>query len=83
MHTMNLTLFVNRISFRNRPISSVGTPKLSMREIWGSIRRPVESAQCRQRLATAATVLRSCVAQALSRGDGHRHSSHTRFGVIP
>ena len=32
--------------------------------------------QCRQRLATAATFLRSCVAQALSRGDGPRHSLH-------
>ena len=30
----------------------------------------------RQRLATAATFLRSCVFQALIRGDGARHSSH-------
>ena len=29
--------------------------------------------QCRQRLATAATFLRSYAAQALSRGDGSRH----------
>ena len=32
--------------------------------------------QCRQRLAIAETFLRSCVAQALSRGDGPRHSLH-------
>ena len=32
--------------------------------------------KCRQRLATAATFLWSCVAQALSRGDGPRHSLH-------
>ena len=36
----------------------------------GSIREFVKSAQCRQRFATAATFLRSCVVQALSRGDG-------------
>ena len=47
-----------------------------MREVWGSIPGPVKSAQCRQRLATAATLLRSCVAQTLSRGDGPRHSLH-------
>ena len=38
------------------------------------------STQCRQRLATAATFLRNCVAycvaQALSRGDGPRYSLH-------
>ena len=32
--------------------------------------------QCRQRLATAATFLRSCAAQTLSRGDEPRHSLH-------
>ena len=32
-------------------------------------------------VAIAATVLRNCVAQALSRGDGSRHSLQ-RFGVI-
>ena len=32
--------------------------------------------QCRQRLATAAMFLRSCVVQALSRGDGSRHLLH-------
>ena len=49
---------------------------LSVREVWGSIPGPVKSAQCRQRLATVATFLRSCVAQALSRGDGPRNSLH-------
>ena len=32
--------------------------------------------QCRQRLATAATVFRSSVTPALSRRDGPRHSKH-------
>ena len=57
-------------------VSSVAKRTLSVREVWGSIPGPVKSAQCRQRLATAATFLRSCVAQALSRGDGPRHSLH-------
>ena len=56
--------------------SSVAKRTLSVREVWGSIPGPVKSAQCRQRLATAATFLRSCVVQALSRGDGPRHSLH-------
>ena len=55
-------------------VSSVVKRTLSVREVWGSIPGPVKSAQCRQRLATAATFLRSCVAQALSRGDGPRNS---------
>ena len=65
-------------------VSSVAKRTLSVREVWGSIPGPVKSAQCRQRLATAATFLRSCVAQALSRGDGPRYSLHpvTPFGVI-
>ena len=42
----------------------------------GSIPRPVKSAQCRLRLATAATFLQSCVAQTLSCGDGPRHLLH-------
>ena len=49
---------------------------VSVREISGSISGLVKSAQFRQRLATAATFLRSCVAQALSREDGPRHSLH-------
>ena len=36
----------------------------------------VKAAQCHQRLATAATFLRSCVAQALRREDGPHHSLH-------
>ena len=60
--------------FINRPVSSVAKRTLSVREVWGSIPGPVKSAQCRQRLATVATFLRSCVAQALSRGDGPHHS---------
>ena len=57
-------------------VSSVAKRTLSVREAWGSIPGPVKSAQCRQRLATVATFLRSCVAQALSRGDGPRNSLH-------
>ena len=30
----------------------------------------------RQRLVTAAMIFRSCVVQALNRGDGYRHSLH-------
>ena len=47
-------------------VSSVfeGTP--SVQKIWGSIPEPVKSVQCRERLATAVTLLRSCVAQALN-----------------
>ena len=37
---------------------------------------PLNRTQCHHRLATAAMFLRSCVAQALSRGDGPRHSLH-------
>ena len=57
-------------------VSSVAKRTLSAREVWGSIPGPVKSAQCRQRLATVAMFLRSCVAQALSRGDGLRNSLH-------
>ena len=57
-------------------VSSVAKRMLSVREVWGSIPGPVKSTQCRQRLATVATFLRSCVAQALSRGDGTRNSLH-------
>ena len=57
-------------------VSSVAKRRLSVREVWGSIPGPVKSAQCRQRLATVVTFLRSCVAQALSRGDGPRNSLH-------
>ena len=32
--------------------------------------------QCRHRLATDATFLRSCIVQVLSRDDGPRHLSH-------
>ena len=61
----------------DRPaVSSVAKRTLSVREVWGSIPGPVKSTQCRQRLATVATFLRSCVAQALSRGNGPRNSLH-------
>ena len=59
-----------------RPISSVAKRTLSVRKVWALIPGPVKSSQCRQRLATVATFVRSCVAQALSRGDGPCHSLH-------
>ena len=37
---------------------------------------------CRQRLATAATLILSCVGKALGRGDGPHHFV-ARFGAIP
>ena len=57
-------------------VSSVAKRTLSVREVWGSDPGPIKSAQCRQRLATAATFLRNCVSQALSRGDGPCNSLH-------
>ena len=61
----------SNLYFVNVPaVSSVAKRTLSVREVWGSIPGPVKSAQHRQRLAIAATFLRSCVAQALSRRDG-------------
>ena len=59
-----------------RPVSSVAKRTLSVREVWASIPGPVKSSQCHQRLVTVATFVRSYVAQALSRGDGPRHSLH-------
>ena len=67
---------VHYFDFSRPAVSSVAKRTLSVREVWGSIPGPVKSAQCRQRLATVATFLRSCVAQALSRGDGPRNSLH-------
>ena len=71
MHTTNLDSLRNCSSFQ---VFQLAKHTLSMREVWGSIPEPVQLTQRRQRLATAATFLRSCVAQALSRGDGPRHS---------
>ena len=42
----------------------------------GSIPQSVKSASCHQRIAIAATFLRSCVAQELSRGYGPHHLLH-------
>ena len=74
---INLKIFFELIVVKHEPaVSSVAKRTLSVREVWGSIPGPVKSTQCRQRLATVATFLRSCVAQALSRGNGPRHSLH-------
>ena len=69
-------IFLCEIAFDEPAVSSVAKRTLSVREVLGSIPGPVKSAQCRQRLATVAAFLRSCVAQALSRGDGPRNSLH-------
>ena len=68
------TNFLRQKSVKFR--TTVAKRTLSVREVWGSIPGPVKSTQCRQRFATVATFLRSCVAQALSRGDGPRNSLH-------
>ena len=57
-----------------RPVSSVVEPHAIGAGGLGSITGPVKSAQCRLWLAIIATFLRSCVAHALNRGDGPRHS---------
>ena len=64
---------INNIAMKPA-VSSVAKRTQSVREVWDSIPGPVKSAQCRQRLVSAATFLRSCVAQELSRGDGPHHS---------
>ena len=49
---------------------------LSVREVWGSIRGPVKSAQCRQELATDSMFLwrrKEIVVQAQRNGDGPHH----------
>ena len=60
----------------NQNTRSVVKQTLLVRKVWGSITGTVKSAQCRQRLATAQTFLQSCIAQALSHGDGPRYSLH-------
>ena len=75
IQTKNFLKFY-KISKTQPAVSSVAKRTLSVREVLGSIPGPVKSAQCRQRLATVATFLRSCVAQALSREDGPRNSLH-------
>ena len=50
---------------------------LSVREVWVRIPGLSNRAQCCQWLTTAATFFRSCVAQALSYGDGPRRSLHS------
>ena len=70
-------MFQKKTLSQSQPaVSSVAKRTLSVREVWGSIPGLVKSTQCRRRLATVATFLRSCVAQALSRGNGPRNSLH-------
>ena len=54
-----------RFFYHYWPVSSVAKRTLSVREVWGLIPGPVTSAYYRQRLATVATFLWSCVARAL------------------
>ena len=58
------------------PRSSDVKHSLSVREVWASILGPVKSVTVSPKDATGAMFLRSCVAQALSRRDGSRHSLH-------
>ena len=74
-HTNKMILLQTCVALY-RPVSTVAKRTLSVRDVWPSIPGPIKSALCRQRLATVATFVRSCVAQALSRGDGLRHSLH-------
>ena len=74
--TSRLHLFSRLCPIFSYIVSSVAKRTLSVREVWGSIPGPVKSTQSRQRLATVVTFLRSCVAQALSRGNGPRNSLH-------
>ena len=66
--------FVFEIAYR--PLAQMLSTHAIGVEVLGSNPGPVNLAQCRQRFATVASFLQSCVAQALSRGDGTRHSSH-------
>ena len=68
--------FVLKASRYRPAVSSVAKRTLSVREVWGSIPWTVKSTQCRQRLATVAMFVRSCVVQALSRGEAPRNSLH-------
>ena len=58
------------------PVGLVVEDIASSTGVWGSIPRPDRNGHCRQRLATAAKFLRSCVAEALSFGDVPRYSLH-------
>ena len=74
-------IYFDNFSTNQSVITQLLKMSLTMRKIWGSIPRPVESAShCSQRLAIAATCLQSFVAQALNRGVGPRHSL-PRFGA--
>ena len=74
---MTLCLFFQPSNYSsNRPRSAV--VKHHCRCGRSGVRLPGQSnlTQCRQQLATAAIFLRSCVVQALNRGDGSRPSLH-------
>ena len=65
----------------NRDTITGWLAQLSSARYWcgrSEVRFPVRSnrTQCCQRLAIVATFLRSCVVQAISRGDGPRNSLH-------
>ena len=57
-------------------VTSVVQILQSVLEVWVRIPGRSNRTQCRQWLATAATFLWICVAQARSRGDGPRYSLH-------
>ena len=59
-----------------RPVSSVVTHRYQCRRFGVQFSNRSNRTQSRHRLATAATILRSCVTTAISRGDGRSHSLH-------
>ena len=72
---ISLHMLLHVMNFRDRPIGRViEVIAFGAVGVWFDSRL-VNRTLCCQRVATAATFLRSCNAQALSRGNGPRHSS--------
>ena len=67
---------IKKKTIESPAVSSVAKCTLSVRQVWGLIFGLVKLTQCCQQLATVATFLGSCVAQALSRGDWPWNSLH-------
>ena len=71
-----LKFFVKVIYLLTDQSAQLLNTSLSVRDVLSSIPGSEKSTQCHQRLSTVATFLQSCVALALSRGDGRRDSLH-------
>ena len=65
-----VSLLTFEVMLDNQKIGLLIKTSLSLRQVWASVLCRLYPTQCRLRPATAAMFLRSCVAQALSRGDG-------------